>query len=292
VAFFLFLTPPVYQRFGLLPMPFEYRFRFHLLPEDRITSAEPRLQLPGTGGHLRLQGWTRDAPIDQSPRVVLVGGSFKTLEAAREDGQRARRAVLLWALQRRLAVDLGDGRRRGGLTQAGAEHFAKQLGGPVRDQLHGLDVYEQFENQRFLGVEVNPGLRIGAKATIESIASWYDVNLALTEKQDLAAELYCSAHFDAPFRSRFLTLMTALEALLDHRPRSDKVRTVVAALEAAVEVSQLDRGEKHSLFGSLKWLHQESIGQAGRRVAATLLPTGTYAGLDAAKYFRKCYDCG
>jgi len=164
------------------------------------------------------------------------------------------------------------------------------LGNPVRNQLHGLDVYEQFENQQFLNVEAQASLRLGAESTVTSIAYWYDSNPALTEKQELATELFCSAHFDSPFRSRFLTLMTALEALLDYQVRSDAARMVVTDLQSVVANSALDEAEKQSLAGSLRWLHQESIGQAGKRIAATLLPTGTYGGHDAAKYFRKCYD--
>jgi hypothetical protein len=59
----------------------------------------------------------------------------------------------------------------------------------------------------------------------------------------------------------------------------------------SVANSALDEAEKQSLAGSLKRLHQESIGRAGKRIAATLLPTGTYGGVDAAKYFRKCTTC-
>jgi hypothetical protein len=74
-------------------MPFEFRLRFHLLSEDRIVSAEQKLELPTPAAHLRLAAWKRGVPIENGPRVVLVGGPYDSAELAREDGQRARKAV-------------------------------------------------------------------------------------------------------------------------------------------------------------------------------------------------------
>jgi hypothetical protein len=160
----------------------------------------------------------------------------------------------------------------------------------VRQQLHGLDVYEQQEGQRFVDINAEAGLRIGSGGASTSIARWYEENRPITAKQELATELYCSASFDAPYRSRFLTLMTSVEALLDHQPRPTEVIAVVEGLEKMVTESTLNPKAKQSLRSSLAWLHQESIGQAGRRVASTLLPGATYRGVDPGKYFRQCYD--
>ena len=270
-------------------MSHEFRIRFHLLPEDRIDASDAKLALPGDAGHLRLVAWSSNSVIADSPQLFLVGGPYLSSEEATNDGLRARRALLLWALQRRLAVDLGDGKRRSGLTPAGVAHFSAQLGGPVRQQLHGLDVYEREENQKFIDIKLQPGLRINATTAVAAIGGWYEINRQLTDKQALAAELFCTAHFDAPFRSRFLTLMTALEALLDHAPRPAAVKAVVSSLEAAVNASQLAPGAKRSLLSSLEWLHNESIGQAGRRTARELLGEEQYGGMSAEKYFQESY---
>jgi hypothetical protein len=271
-------------------MPFEFRIRFHLLPEDRLALAESRFDLPPEAHHLRLVAWKRDTTIAESPRVILVGGPYPTEDEARRDGQRARTALLLWALQRRLAIDLGDDRRRGGFTEAGRAHFSKHLGGPVREQLHGLDVYELIDGQVFVDISVSPGLQLGASTAIASLANWYLENRDLSDRQALASELYCAAHFDGPFRSRFITLMTAVEALLDYQPRPADVVKVVEELERTVDASTLERTAKQSLRSSLAWLHTESIGQAGQRTADQLLTGKEYGGKTPGKYFRDCYE--
>lgn len=271
-------------------MQFEFRIRFHLLPEDRVALSEALVQLPVARAHLRLVASKLGSKIEDSNRVFLVGGPFASEAEAREDAMRAKRALLLWALQRRLAIDFGDNRRRGHFTLAGAEHFSKLLGGPVRAQIHGVDVYEKVEGQRFVDISLSPGLRVGADLTIAWLAKWYSDNPSLSAREELAAELYCAAHFDTPLRSRFITLMTAIEALLEHQPRASATVAVVQALEKHVKASALARAEKQSLLGSLKWLHTESIGQAGRRTAEQHLSGNLYGGQKPGKYFSDCYE--
>jgi hypothetical protein len=271
-------------------MPFEFRQSINLLPGDRIAASEPRLHVLGPASHLDLVGAHYEASIKDQPRMFLVGGPYASIEEAQRDGVRARRAVLLWALEQRVPIDLGDNRRRGGMTEAGVALFSQQLGVPVRDQLDGLDVYEFKDGQRFVRVEVQASRGIDASAAVRAIAHWYTEDRKISDKQELAAELFCSAGFDTPFRSRFLTLMTALEALLEHQPRSASVIELVELLEKTVSASDVPAAEKKSLLSNLKWLHKESVGQAGRRTADTLLAGRTYDGRTPGSYFSSCYE--
>ena len=84
--------------------------------------------------------------------------------------------------------------------------------------------------------------------------------------------------------------MTALEALLEYQPRSAPVIELVELLEKTVSTSDVLAAEKKSLLSSLKWLHNESIGQAGRRRADTLLAGRTYDGRTPGRYFSSCYE--
>jgi hypothetical protein len=271
-------------------MPCEFRQQINLVPGTKIDDQAPRLWLPVAGGHLRVVGWKYESPIADASRFLLVGGPYESENEARSDGLRARRAILLWALERRLSIDLGDNRRRGGLTAGGIEHFSQMVGAPVRDQLHGLDVYESREGLRFVNTEAEAHLQIGSSRTLERMAFWYQENRELTKKQELATELYCAAGFDTPFRSRFLTLMTALESLLEYQPRSAAVISLVTSMEEAVSSSTVAPHEKKSLLSSLTWLHDESIGQAGRRTADALLVGQTYESRKPGKYFSDCYE--
>lgn len=272
---------------------FEFRQWFHLLPDHRINAAEYCLPLDGEASHLRLLATQLSKPIGEFSSIILEGGPYASREEAETDAVRCRRALLLWALQRRCAIDFGDNKDRGGFTAAGAEWVSKAFGVPVqklRTTVNGLDIFEKIEGRRFIQADVTAQLDMDGLGTASTIQRWYADSRVLTDKQALAAELYCASGFDKRFRSKFLTLMTAIEALLDHKPRSDAVLSIVKESEVAVDSSELPHRDKKSLLGSLSWLHTESIGQAGRRTANELLEGCTYGDNSPGKYFTECYE--
>ena len=84
-------------------------------------------------------------------------------------------------------------------------------------------------------------------------------------------------------------LTMALETLLDLQPRSDAAQAHVAALiEATSSHPELAAAERKSICGSLAWLMNESIGQAGEQLTRTLEPR-RYANLAPATFFTRCY---
>ena len=82
--------------------------------------------------------------------------------------------------------------------------------------------------------------------------------------------------------------MVALESLIEPSLRSVEVRDMIESLIGRVRESGLSETEIESVMGSLRGLNQESIGQAGRKLAGTLDPR-TYMGLSAVAFFTKCY---
>ena len=268
-----------------------YAFRQRIdLASDRLATTDSRLVLAGAAAHLRIVSWAESTEIGQHDRMVLVGGPYNSAIEASVDGARARRALLLWALQRRVWLDLGDGRRRGGLTEAGRKFLSEQLGHPVRDQVHGLDVYELLDGIKFVSTQVDPQRQIDAPTALQAMSVWYERDCRLSDKQELAIELFCASGFDKPYRSRFLTLMISLEALFEPSSRPDDVRALISVLEQTTEDSSISPTQKASLLGSLRWLRTESIGQVGHRTARQLLGDGHYDGVSPGKYFRRMYD--
>jgi hypothetical protein len=84
-------------------------------------------------------------------------------------------------------------------------------------------------------------------------------------------------------------LMMAVETLIEPARRSDAVRAHVEQLIALTKEADLPNAEKDSVVGSLNWLFDESISQAGRRLAARL-GSRNYMGEPPAKFFTGCYD--
>jgi hypothetical protein len=110
----------------------------------------------------------------------------------------------------------------------------------------------------------------------------------LSEESQVAYDLFSSS-FGQPAEARYALLMMALECLIKPSSRSAESRKHVESLISATEKSGLPKGEIDSICGSLSWLLNQSIGQAGRALAKRLRPE-RYMDEDPITFFQGCYD--
>ena len=167
----------------------------------------------------------------------------------------------------------------------------KICGCPVRNDRHGIDVYEHVEKQMFVKVEGKGTLSKSPPNLIDTFQREYQNSRQLMGKQVLACEIYTSSFFDGSPRSRFITLVTAIEALLEPQKRPDKVQALVTLFKDTTEQqSGIDEPTKESIIGSLERLQYSSIRQAGSTLACRLLPEQSYNGQSSGDFFKFCYD--
>jgi hypothetical protein len=271
---------------------FNFRLRFHLPSGSRIESHSEKLFIleETDGKRLYLCSGVIGTPIKEHSHAALIGGRYSSGDEAREAAERAKKALLTWAVQQRLGIDLGDGHQRSILTNAGREMLEREFKKPIRNDIHGIDVYEHQENLMFVLMHFDAILGKSPETFIEQIATSFRNPLVLTEKQILAAELYCASFFDVSFRSRLITLVTAIEALLEPAPRSPDVQMIVSTMETMVRQTDIDQSIKEAMIGSLQWLRQDSIGQAGRDLCMHFLGSTQYFGMVASRFFSYCYE--
>jgi hypothetical protein len=269
---------------------YEFRLRFNLA-STRINANVPDLPLLNfpDGVELRLRSGRTGEAIQNLERAAVVGGPYRSVEDARTAGEKSKSALLHWALEHRLGVDFGDGHPRSRITEAGLEDFQRRLASPVRTDMHGLDVYEREPNLKFILIELTAQLGVNAESFVATFAREFKGARKISSKQSLSAEIYSSSFFDVSPRSRFITLVTAVEALLEPEPRSETVQLLIREMERLVHAPGIDKQTANSILGSLQWLKAESIGQAGRRLAARLLPDKKYDDKAADKFFNECY---
>ena len=271
---------------------YDFRLRFHLPGHDHINSdAEELLVLNDSSGvTICLRSGGRGSPIKVHSRASLIGGPYPSAEDARTAAERAKRALLLWAVRSRVGIDLGGRRPRGVITTAGLQWMERQVGAPVRADVHGIDVYEHVDGLVFAAFNAEASLGKAAPAFVEQIAGAITSPVPMSAKQELAGEILSASYFEASDRSKFITLITAVEALLDPQPRPAAARELVAKLIEIVDGSGMDDGTRSAMSGSLQWLKQESIGQAGRTLATRLLSGRIYQAQPPARFFTFCYE--
>ncbi len=273
-------------------MNYNFRLRFDLVEGMRLNSNETKIILDcsSTGAVLTLISGALGEPISAHPYAAIVGGPYPCEETAGSIAGRARDILLVWAVRHRFGIDLGDGKIHSALTEAGKTHFGQMLGKPVRNDLQGIDVYPADQNTVLLRLasKVEFGKSVESLSSeiheIES-RSWWP-----SEKQRVAAELFCASFFDRVYRSRFITLVTAVETLLQPHSRSVSIQRIVDQAKVLADaLSDLEPAKK-SLLSGLERLRNESIGQAGRHLADNLLRDRTYEGMAPGKFFSKCYS--
>jgi hypothetical protein len=271
---------------------YNFRLRFDLLPGDRINCSASEIEMFTSGGGqiIRLRSGARDTPIQDHASASLVGGPYESEEDALAAAQHIRQALLIWAVKYRFGIDAGDGKVRSRLTDAGQAYFQNQVGNPVRNDLQGIDVYPDGGDVVFLRIELKFGVSKDAQSFATEIRAISEEPWKLSDKQRVAGELYCASFFDQVFRSRFITLVTAVEALLDLQPRGPLVQAFVDQAKVSVQGLDIESATKEALSGGLERLRQDSIGQAGRKMSDQLLTGRSYGGLTPGKFFNMCYS--
>jgi hypothetical protein len=271
---------------------YDFRLRFNFPEAYRIGSdvEEIELLVLPLGERIRMRSGAIGTPIKDCTQVAVLGGPFASEDQARDAAEKAKRALLYWAIEQRLGIDFGSRKQRSMATNAYLAMLKKQHGHPFRNDIHGIDVYEHVEKLMFVKPDAKATVGKSLPKLIDTFQREYTNSRNLTEKQVLASEIYASSFFDVSPRSRFITLVTAVEALLELPKRSDEVEILVTELKAKTQQSKLDKLTSNSIISSLDKLRYQSIGQAGRMLASYLIPKEHFDGQSSADFFTRCYD--
>jgi hypothetical protein len=233
-------------------------------------------------------------PIKEANWLVLrsSGDGFPSKEEADFAGLNAKNGIRWCSARMRVGVDLGDDRTHGGASDYLKRKILEERGIRMLNEPHGLMVYEDDAEHptRFFSASGEPQVGRSVAAFEEQLLEALDRNLRLSDKETLAFELYGLSHFEAAPRARFLTLVSAIETVMEDRPRSPEAVEHVERLMRCTQDSQLPRSEIDSILGSLSWLRRESISRAGKMFVDEMLGRQEYGGKIAREFFQYCYN--
>src|SRR5262249_31096470 len=146
-------------------------------------------------------------------------------ESEREAWERG--TTVAQALQRtfarlRVAVDFGSRSASGRLTEYGKRFFQGTSGRPLLDDEHGLMVYRTEPPPRFFSA--GPAtMKLSAQGTRFSKALEAAVRQRqlVSEREEIAYNLFAASGFESSPDARLISLVMAIESLLDPADRSD-----------------------------------------------------------------------
>lgn len=270
-----------------------FRIRFFLTGTSRInlTEAEVVLSAPPTSpDRVALFGYGRPpVSIATTNHLVVEGAAYASLEDARDAGERWRGILERALAAGNLGADFGDTGPTSVLTDAGAELLSRQTGERVVNDVHGVATFEGEPRPLFVSGSATATVGQSGDRVLRLIAHADDSGRRFDNRQRVAYNLFSASIGLEPADARFVMLMMAVETMIEPEPRPAASRTLVEELIADTNGAGLDSAERASITGTLRWLFDESISQAGRRLARTL-GEQTYAGRTPPKFFTDCYS--
>lgn len=249
-----------------------------------------QVSVPGENASITLRNLTPEQPIKDAEQLAMSGHGYSSSQDAMEAGQKYQSALMVALARVRVGADFGQRATRGVYTEHGLKWLEQQVGHRVLNSIHGLMVFATDPKPRFAAVSAKMVRGTNADAfqilLLEAIAK----RPVLSDREQLAFSLFNASFFQPSADSRFLLLVMAIEALIEPTQRSPKTREYVEELIAQTQLTKLPSAEIGSMLGSLRWLLQESINQAGKRLVAARLGDREYGEMPASKFFSHAYQ--
>jgi hypothetical protein len=270
-----------------------FRVRFRLPPTSRFpqTMDDERLDLvsdlPGTS--VWLKSSTPDVALKDADGAQLLGAGYESEADAEREGERWRDALQVSLARTGMGADFGHrSHPRSFISPETLAALEAEHGRPVLNDEPGVQVFRREPLPIFMSFSASGSKSPLEPMLVEALRIASATGPHHDEVETIAFDLYSASFFTTSADARMLMLMMALETLLTLEPRPEAAKRHVGELIKATKEAGLSADETASLVSSLKWLENESINHAGRRLVATL-GDRTYMGLSPVAFFKKCY---
>jgi hypothetical protein len=261
-----------------------------MLPQRRsITTDNKELRIT-PAEDVRLVALDDVDTLKDAKNLACVGRGYASADAARAAARRWRGLLERSFALMQLGGDFGDRAPGGGLSGEFRQQLEDELGRPVFYDNYGAMVFKESLWPRFVRMGAN--LSTGSPIDILTAAAEEARRLGLTmqEREGLAYDLFAASFFQTGPDARYLMLMTALEALIEPQTRPPASIEHVQRLIQLTRDSDLPEDETRSMVSALERLKDESIGQAGRRLAVRLGERRYKDGAETpVQFFSRCY---
>ena len=253
-------------------------------------SSEIYIAAPEANISLFLRAASADKSIKDAEQWALFGEGYTSESEAEEAGMRFQDALMITLAKMRIGVDFGERSPKGAVTEY-ALGLLQKGGKRFLNDVHGLQVYLSEPKPRFIRVGI-PTLTSGSPLlTFQNEFHGAIVqNRRLTDRERLAFSLFNASFFETRAESRFLLLVMAVEVIIEPLPKSRKAVQHVDRFIEETKHAPLNPDERVSLIGSSKWLRNESISKAGKRLVSERLGDKNYNDIAAPAFFSRVYS--
>ena len=269
---------------------YEYRIKFKLGKSDSINCNENKIIIDSQDDQfLILKSYPNTKKISEANEFILSAGTYTTEEEDYNNGQNTIYALMLTFTNLGMGFDFGKNLPTGVTTNYYKKELKNKYNVDIQDDVHGLMVLDTSKKNRFISFGT-PTLIVSRKEEIflEKINTNINKKIKLTEKENLAFELYGLSKFETSSRSRFILLVVAVESLLKKVDRNkNDLENINRIMEITKEL-KLGEGEVFLLNG-LGELKKESISNTAKEFINKYLHNKKYEEVLAKDFFGECY---
>jgi hypothetical protein len=230
-------------------------------------------------------------PISKTRMLELRGQGYKTEELARSAADEWSNWLQVGLARIGVAGDFGIRTRPDGMFfNVALDAIKKEAGKPVRNDYLGLHIFEEAAEPDFVWpLQVTMTRGVHARWIKLAVNAAKDTAIRFDERYTVAYDTYRAAFDLTVPEVRLVTLVTAVEMLIEPKDRDIKTRELVDTLMRVVQTADCPGSEKQSITGTLNYLYKQSIGQAGRELVQRLR-NETYWEQAPDKFFGTCYS--
>jgi hypothetical protein len=275
-------------------MSFCFRLRFNVGERVGLETSADELVLAssvGNGERVTLRSCVGEVSLRDADRLCVRGHGYETRERAEEEAAKWTTRLRLAFSLLRIGADFGLRSPQGFVTEAGLKMIEESSGRQrALNDVHGIMVFECDPEPVFASISAKGKVGKPVDRLLALLEAAAEADVTMDDRNALAFDLFSASFFERSADARFLMLMMALETLIEQEPRSALAATHIARLVAATsDAGDIPQNERDALIGSLRMLQQESVGQAGRRLAESL-GDREYMGESPTTFFTRCYE--
>jgi len=177
-------------------------------------------------------------------------------------------------------------------TKYGKEYISQIFGKKVESDFYGVDIVDC--ETKFPSSNPRVVARMSLDKFAEVLNKGLNSNYLPDEKLIRAIELYNSTRYLSRINisGRFILQVSAIECLIDQESVSKDIIDILDRAIKEVCNSKIDKNEKDSIQGSLRFLKKESIKRSGKNLIRELFKNSgeSFSNLAPEEFFSKAYD--
>ncbi|MCX4095081.1 HEPN domain-containing protein [Nocardia sp. alder85J] len=270
---------------------FRFRNTVTLSPGESIAAESAKIELFSESGvAVTLSPSSDDTPFSEATEFLLTGGPYPTRDDALQAGKSWRRCLLLACSDRHIGINLGDeDKSTPSRIPLGQTDFLPDDPVYLKDH-HGLLVYPESSNPSSSFVSFTADITVGRSSSelLNAIHAVKETASKMTARETLALTLLHDSRFDPNPETKYISLTTAIEALLEPAKQSSVVRTALDTLQRHADDLDLSDEERKLIVQHIGSGKRESITEAGSKLASRLKDR-EYGGVDPSTFFREAY---